>query len=228
MLRRHPDLAALARAMADELPTLVQRSLDETFACHLVLSGGNTPLALYDELVARGRDYLPWDEINLWWGDERCVPPDHADSNFGAAKARLIQPLGLDSSLWHRMRGEDEPEEAAKGYEDHIYNCFGDNPQFSVIFLGIGDDGHTASLFPGVQIPPDRIVIATKSPKGQPRISMTPKIINGARHVRFLVSGAGKANALAGIVKGTSDAPARLIENEDLCWLVDEAAAKGV
>jgi 6-phosphogluconolactonase len=227
-VRRHADLPAIARAMADELPALVQRSLDETFACHLVLSGGNTPRALYKELVARGREFLPWDEVNLWWGDERCVPPDHADSNFGMAKAELIRPLGLDSSLWHRMKGEDEPEAAAKAYEEHIYNSFGDNPVFSVVFLGIGADGHTASLFPGVSIDPARIVIASKAPSGQPRITLTPKLINAARHVRFLVAGADKAETLAGIVKGTSNAPARLIQNADLDWLVDDAAAKNL
>ena len=224
----YPDLPALARAMADELPALVRRSLDDTFNCHLVLSGGNTPRALYRELVARGREFLPWDEINLWWGDERCVPPEHADSNFGAAKADLIDPLKLDSSLWHRMKGEAEPEAAAKAYEDHIYNSFGDNPVFSIVFLGIGDDGHTASLFPGTQIDPARIVIASKAPSGQPRISLTPKIINTARHVRFLVSGDKKADALAGVVTGSSNAPARLIENPDLQWLVDEAAARSL
>src|SRR5688572_6484741 len=123
-VRRHPDLAAVARAMADELPSLVQKSIDETFECHLVLSGGNTPKALFKELVSRGREYLPWDQINLWWGDERCVPRDHEESNFGMAYAELIEPLGIDSSLVHRMRGEDPPDEAAKAYEEHIYNSF--------------------------------------------------------------------------------------------------------
>jgi len=225
-VQRFPDLPALARAMADELPALVQRAVDETFACHLVLSGGNTPLALYDELARRGRSFLPWDSINLWWGDERCVPPDHPESNFGAAKARLIDALGLDSSLWHRMKGEDDPDAAARAYEEHIYNSFGDNPVFSVVFLGIGDDGHTASLFPGQPIDPARIVIATRSPTGQFRISMTPKLVNAARAVRFLVSGTAKATALAGIIQGTADVPARLISNPDLAWLVDDDAAQ--
>ncbi|MDQ3335365.1 MAG: 6-phosphogluconolactonase [Myxococcota bacterium] len=227
-VRRHADLAALARAMADELPALVRRSLDETSACHFALSGGNTPRALYQELVARGRAFLPWDRIDLWWGDERCVPPDHPESNFGMAKAELIQPLNLDSSRWHRMHGEDEPAAAAQAYEDHIYGCLGSSPVFTVAFLGIGDDGHTASLFPGGAIDLARIVIAAKAPSGQPRLSMTPKLINAARHVRFLVAGASKAEALAGIVNGTSNAPARLIENGDLQWLVDEGAAKGI
>jgi 6-phosphogluconolactonase len=223
---RYADLPALARGMADELPTLVQRSLDDTDGCHLVLSGGNTPRALFHELVARGRSFLPWDQIDLWWGDERCVPPDHPDSNFGAAKTHLIDPLGL--TRLHRMRGEDEPAAAARAYEEHIFDAFGDAPVFSVVLMGIGTDGHTASLFPDTQIDPARIVIASKAPSGQARISLTPKIINTARHVRFLVSGAEKATMLAGIINGTISVPARLIHNADLQWLADEAAAKGI
>jgi 6-phosphogluconolactonase len=220
---RYPDLGALAKGVADELKGLVEQSLNETFACHLVLSGGSTPKALYKELVARGRDYLPWDEINLWWGDERCVPPDHADSNFGMANAELIKPLGLDSSLWHRMKGELPPEEGAKGYEDHIYNSFGDHPKFNIVFLGLGTDGHTLSLFPGAAIDPERIVITTKAPNGMPRISMTPKIVNVAHNRRFLAAGGDKAHVLAAVVKGTGKFPAQLIA--DASWHVDEAAA---
>ena len=226
MVRRYLDLPAIARAMADELPALVQRSLAETSACHIALPGGNTPRALFAELVARGRDYLPWDQIDVWWGDERCVPPDHAESNFGMAKAALIDPLGLRQC--HRMEGERAPEPAAQAYEDQIYKVVGERPVFAVIFLGIGDDGHTASLFPGKSIDPARIVIASNAPSGQARISMTPRLINDARHVRFLVSGAAKADALAGIIKKTSDAPARSIQNADLQWLVDEAAARSL
>lgn len=227
-VQRYPDLAAIAKAMADELPGLVQRTLDETFSsAHFVLSGGNTPQALFGELVARGRGFLPWDDIHLWWGDERCVPPDHPDSNFGAAKRLLIDPLGLDASMWHRMKGEDPPEQAAKAYEDHIYNSFGDNPVFSVVFMGIGTDGHTASLFPGTPIDPERIVIASQAPSGQPRISMTPKIVNAARHVRFLVAGDEKADVLAKVLQG-GDVPARQIQNADLVWLVDEPAARSL
>lgn len=225
VVQRYPDLAAIARAMTDELPGLVQRARDETSACHLVLSGGGTPRALYRELVARGRAFLPWDEIDLWWGDERCVPPDHPDSNFGMAKAELIDPLGLASSRWHRMQGEDPPAAAARAYEDHIYAALGATPAFAIVLLGLGDDGHTASLFPGTPIDPARIVIASRAPSGQPRITLTPKLVNTARHVRFLVSGEAKAPALAGVIHGTTDAPARLIHNADLRWLVDEAAA---
>jgi 6-phosphogluconolactonase len=228
MVRRYADLTALAKGMADELPGLVQRTIDETFSsAHLVLSGGNTPQALFTELAARGREFLPWDDIHLWWGDERCVPPDHPDSNFGAAKRLLIDPLELDSSMWHRMKGEDPPEEAAKAYEEHIYNSFGDNPVFSVVLMGIGTDGHTASLFPNTQIDPERIVIASTAPSGQPRISMTPKLINAARHVRFLVSGDEKADVLTKILQG-ADLPAHQITNPDLAWLVDEPAARNL
>lgn len=210
-IRRYRDLAAIARAMADELPSLLGEG------GHLVLSGGNTPRALHAELVARGRDFLPWDAIDLWWGDERCVPPDHADSNFGMAKATLIDPLGL--TRHHRMRGEDPPEDAARAYAEALPTGL------TVVLLGIGADGHTASLFPGKPIA-DRDVIASVAPNGQPRISLTPRVINAAAHVRFLVTGDEKAEPLAGIVHGTSTAPATLIQNPDLAWLVDDAAAQ--
>lgn len=209
MIHRHRDLAAIARAMADELPALLGRG------GHLALSGGNTPRALHAELVARGREFLPWDAIDLWWGDERAVPPDHADSNFGMAKATLIDPLGL--TRWHRMRGEDPPEDAARAYEAELASL-------DVVLLGIGSDGHTASLFPGRPIDPERRVIASVAPSGQPRISLTPRAINAAGHVRFLVTGAEKAPVLAEILHGTSSVPATLVRNSDLAWLVDEAA----
>ena len=222
MLHRHADLAAIARAVADELPALLANG------GHIALSGGNTPKALFDELVARGRDFLPWDSIDLWWGDERCVPPDHADSNFGMAKRALIDPLGLDASLWHRMKGELEPDAGAKAYQEHIHGCLGSTPVFTLIFLGIGADGHTASIFPDTVLDPDRIVTSTLAPSGQPRITMTPTLINTARHVRFLVSGAEKSAALAGIVNNKGNYPAKLIQGADVVWHVDEAAAKGI
>ena len=227
MLHRHRDLSAIARAAADELAILLAGGGS------LVLPGGNTPKALFAELVSRGRDFLPWDSIDLWWGDERCVPPTHADSNFGMAKANLIDPLKLDSSLWHRMKGELEPDAAAKAYQEHVYACLGETPVFDVILLGIGSDGHTASIFPDTVIDPDRIVTSTLAPSGQPRITkprvtMLPRLINAARHVRFLVSGAEKAEALAGIVGNKGNYPAKLIQNADLVWHVDDAAAKGL
>lgn len=225
-VHRHADLAALARAAADELAVLVRRTLDDTSACHLVLPGGTTPKALFAELVARGRAFLPWDQIDLWWGDERCVPPDHPESNFGMAKAALIDPLQLDSSLWHRIAGELEPTAGAKAYEEHIYNCFGDHPVMSIVLLGLGADGHTASIFPDTPIDHERIVISSSAPSGQPRITMTPDLINAAHHVRFLVSGEAKAAALAGIVHNKGNYPAKLIQNRDLAWHVDAAAAQ--
>jgi len=226
-VRRFPDLTGVAKAMADELPAIVKSAIESPLAeCHLVLSGGSTPKALFKELLARGREFLPWDSIHLWWGDERCVPRDHPESNFGMAYTQLIEPLGIDASLVHRMRGEELPADAAKAYEEHIYNSFGDNPVFTLQLLGMGPDGHTASLFPGQPIDPDRIVITTLAPNGHSRITMTPKLINASTHRRFLVAGAEKSDVLAKVIDGTGNYPAQLIQNAD--WLVDEAAAKGL
>ena len=227
-VHRHRDLPAIARAAADELAPLVTRTLEAGGGCHLALPGGNTPKALFAELVARGRAYLPWDAIDLWWGDERCVPPDHADSNYGMAKAALIDPLKLDAARVHRMRGEDEPDAAARAYEAELRERIGAQPVLSVVFLGIGADGHTASIFPDTVLDPDRLVIASSAPSGQPRITLTPGLINAARHVRILVTGEAKAEALAGIVGNKGNYPAKLIQNADLAWHVDDAAAKGL
>lgn len=223
MLHRHPDLTALARAAADELADLVRRSLAETGACHIALPGGETPKALFAELVARGRGWLPWDEIDLWWGDERGVPPDHPESNFGMAKAALLDPLQL--ARYHRIEGEREAPDAAKAYEQEIRERLGPAPAPSIVLLGIGADGHTASIFADTVLDLDRLVISSSAPSGQPRITMTPELINAARHVRFLVSGAAKAHALAGVVGNKGNYPAKLIQNADLAWHVDAAAA---
>lgn len=214
MLHRHPDLAALARAVADELPALLGTG------SHVALPGGNTPKALFAELVSRGRDFLPWDGITVWWGDERCVPPDHADSNFGMAKRTLLDPLRLRT--YHRIEGELDPHDAARRYETLVRDV-----QLDVVLLGIGADGHTASIFPDTVLDPDHLVTSTLAPSGQPRVTMTPSLINKARHVRFLVAGADKAGALAGIVNNKGNYPAKLIQGADVVWHVEEAVAKG-
>lgn len=225
-LHRHRDLPAIGRAAADELKLLVERALADGPACHLALSGGHTPTALFTELVARGPGYLPWDAIHLWWVDERAVPPDHAESNFGMAKAKLIDPLRLPAARLHRMRGEDDPEAAARAYEAELRAALGDHPAMTVAFMGIGADGHTASIFPDTTIDPDRLVMASSAPSGQPRITMTPELLNASRHVRFLVTGAAKAHALAGIIDNKGNYPAKLIQNADLVWHVDDDAAQ--
>ena len=124
-----PDL--VARAAADQLAAIVHAT---PRTCHVALSGGSTPKRLFQLLASRGRDFLPWDRVELWWSDERCVPPDHPDSNYGMANATLITPLQLDRSRIHRMEGERDPEHAAADYEALLIDTLGTAPSVDLDF----------------------------------------------------------------------------------------------
>lgn len=235
-VRRFADLDALSRAAADELIELAQAAVAARGRFHVALSGGSTPRRLFELLAARGKDALPWDQIELWWGDERCVPPDHADSNYGMAREHLIRPLGLDEARVHRMHGELDPGASARAYEDELRAALGEPPVLDYALQGMGPDGHTASLFPGsaglAETRRSVIANAVRSPLvpggAATRITLTAPAINRARHVRFLVAGADKAGALAAVLEGPREPqryPAQLIEALDVAWLVDEAAA---
>ncbi|HEY6034187.1 MAG TPA: 6-phosphogluconolactonase [Kofleriaceae bacterium] len=223
------DLDALSRAAADDFTALVS-STDRTF--HVALSGGSTPKKLFDELVRRGRAALPWERIELWWGDERCVPPDHPDSNYGMTKQHLIDPLELDPAKIHRLEGERPPIQAAADYERALVAALGAPPVFDLVWLGMGPDGHTASLFPhsaGVRDKTSYVIAnAVDSPltKGPTtRLTITLPVIDEAHHVRFLVGGADKAETLARVARGPGELyPSSLVTAADLVWFVDRAA----
>jgi 6-phosphogluconolactonase len=234
-IRRFADLDALSHAAADELGAIARAAIAERGRCSIALSGGSTPKHLFGLLARAGRGALPWDHIDLWWGDERAVPPDHPDSNYGMAREALLAPLGLDAAHVHRMAGELDPVAAARAYEDELVAALGAPPIFDLVLLGMGPDGHTASLFPGSAALAEtrRWVVANvvTSPLvhgSATRITLTAPAINAARHVRFLVTGADKAAALAQVVEGARDPeryPSQLIAPADLAWLVDPAAA---
>jgi len=223
------DLDALSRAAADDFTALVS-STDRTF--HVALSGGSTPKKLFDELVHRGRAALPWERIELWWGDERCVPPDHPDSNYGMTKQHLIDPLELDPAKIHRLEGERAPIQAAADYARALVSALGAPPVFDLVWLGMGPDGHTASLFPhsaGVRDKTSYVIAnAVDSPltKGPAtRLTITLPVIDAAHHVRFLVGGADKADTLAQVARGPSELyPSSLVTAADLVWFIDRAA----
>jgi 6-phosphogluconolactonase len=209
------DLDALARAAADDFATLVAAKAG-TF--HVALSGGSTPTRLFDLLATR--DDIPWHRIELWWGDERCVPLDHPDSNFGMAKRHLIDPLGL--TRVHPMIDADS-------YERDLCEALGQPPVLDLVWLGVGKDGHTASLFPGSPAldQHDRYVVLNHvdSPLTHgktTRITLTFPALAAARHTRFLVAGADKAHAVA-----HDNNPAHRVTGADVQWFVDAAAARG-
>jgi 6-phosphogluconolactonase len=181
-----------------------------------MLAGGGTPLPVYRELAQLE---LPWDRLLVYFGDERCVPPDHADSNYRAIQEALF-PSGLPQGLQlHRMHGEDEPAAAAAAYAailpDHI----------DVLLLGTGEDGHTASLFPGspALAETERLVLPVIGSKPPPqRLTVTPPVIRGAHKILVLASGGGKAAALRQAWE-QGDLPVALARQGD--WLLDRAAA---
>lgn len=240
-VRRFADLEALSRAAADDLAAIAAAAVRARGVCHIALSGGSTPRRLFQILVERGGDALPWRQLGLWWGDERTVPPDHADSNYRMAREALIDPaarFGVIPAQVHRMAGE-RPDHAAAAadYESAVVVALGTPPRFDVALQGMGPDGHTASLFPGSPALSDATHWVVANPVDSPvahgkttRLTLTAPAINAARHVRFLVAGTDKAAALAQVLTGPRDPasyPSQLIAptDGDVVWFVDAAAA---
>lgn len=230
-LRVFPDAAALYCAAAEAIAGALRARLESKLKATLVLSGGNTPKEVY-RLLAATRYVVEWERVEFFWGDERCVPPSSVDSNFRMAQETLLANLEVPQDHVHRIRGElPDSEEAARLYEDEIRSAFAEAgvPRLDIVVLGMGTDGHTASLFPATHWDENRLVITNEAPiPPRRRISMTPRLLNAAEHVFFLVSGPGKASALKKVLDDPScDCPARRIQptNGTLTWMVDSAAA---
>jgi 6-phosphogluconolactonase len=221
----------LAEAAAREFVAKAGEAIEERGRSAVVLAGGSTPKATYGVLA---RDYagrIDWSKVHVFFGDERTVPPDHEDSNYRMARESLLDHIRVGSV--HRIRCELPPDEAATAYEQELRDFFGEElPRFDLILLGIGADGHTASLFPetpALEVA-DRWVVSNPVPKlDTNRITLTVPVINAARSVDFLVAGEDKAEALKEILEGDADPrkyPARLIQppgGPD--WMLDRAAA---
>jgi 6-phosphogluconolactonase len=228
-----PDSVKLARAAADEFRRLAEAAVQERGRFSVALSGGNTPRAVYSLLASEHRQ-LPWDRIHIFFGDERHVPPDHPDSNFRMASESLLSKVAIPEKNVHRIRAELEADDAAKEYEQELREFFHlidhEWPRFDLIFLGIGEDGHTASLFPGSKALTEasRRVVANWVEKFKTfRITLSFPVLNHAAEVVFLVSGAGKAQILSEILRpGSKKYPAQNVqpENGRLLWLVDQDA----
>jgi 6-phosphogluconolactonase len=200
---------------------------------HFVLAGGSTPKRVYEQLAA-ARD-IDWNSIHVWFSDERTVWPGHQEANFRMATESLLGNIEIPAGNVHRMPGEDDPHQAAEHYsgaiEAHVPLGPDRWPEFDLILLGMGDDGHTASLFPGTAALQEwtRIAVANEVPQlDTRRITLTYPVLNSGRHVMFLVAGEGKAGALAQVIAGGESAPpasrVRPVRGE-LRWFVDRAAA---
>lgn len=233
------DPRAVTSAAVEVVVEAASRAIDAAGRFNVALCGGSTPRAVFQQLAAPGyADRIEWEAVHVFWGDERCVPPSDPSSNYAMAKEMLLDHVGVRPGHIHRILGEDDPEAAAGAYERLLRRSFstpqGDpghqtGSRFDLVLLGMGEDGHTASLFPGTPAVTEtqRWVMPVESPvPPRRRVSLTPPVINAAAEKLFLVTGEAKAPALAGVLSGPKDPqtfPAQVIE--DARWLVDEAAA---
>ena len=215
---------------ADFILAQAQHALGERNEFRIALSGGNTPRPVYTRLAAIGRD-LPWDLIRITFGDERCVPPDDAESNFRMARETLLAPAAVPEQSILRLRGELDPQTAAQEYQDHLDDIAaeGGEPIYrhDLILLGLGDDGHTASLFPETAALDETIrrVMANFVPKFNTwRLTFTFPLINAARHILFLVGASKNPALIERVLQGDSQYPAARVNPSagDVTWMIGE------
>jgi 6-phosphogluconolactonase len=235
------NATALCQAAAQEFVRAAEAAVRAKGSCTVALSGGSTPKNLYTLLAsdATWRAQAPWDQIHFFWGDERHVPPEHADSNYRMAYEAMLSKVPIPPTNVHRIKGEySDAGLVAHEYEQTLREVFrlsaGQFPRFDLVFLGLGPEAHTASLFPGTRALDEwqRLVVANWVGKfDTDRITMTAPVFNNATDVIFLVSGEEKALALKAVLHGRYEPeqlPAQLIRPHRgrLIWLVDQAAAR--
>jgi 6-phosphogluconolactonase len=233
------DSQATAHRAAAQVTALLAEAIAASGRATIALSGGRTPRTLYETLVQPPyRDRVAWPLVEWFWGDERPVPPDHPESNYRLAAETLFVHLPVDPRRVHRVPTELGAEAAATAYESVLRTVFaasaGAVPEFDLILLGLGSDGHIASLFPGTAAlhEAERLVIANQVPQlGTTRITFTPPLIRAARHILVLVTGADKAAAVREALEGPDDPeriPAHLLRRVrgSVLWMLDQAAAR--
>jgi len=234
MIRIFNDLEGISQAAAEIFDNLAGEAIATRGRFCVALSGGSTPRRLYEILAAAPfREQVNWQAVNIFWGDERCVPADDLRSNFRMARETLLNHVPLPAENIYPMRGDLPPMEAAAQYESELRGYFGNQPPtLDLILLGLGDNAHTASLFPHTPVLTEikrwaaEVYVAELD---MYRVTLTAPLINQADQVVFLVSGAGKALALHNVLKGAyqpQEYPAQLIHPNSghLLWLVDKAA----
>jgi 6-phosphogluconolactonase len=231
------DGNALARAEAERIVTLASAAIAARGRFTIALSGGSTPRTLYSLLATPPfASRIDWSRVHVFWGDERCVPPDHPESNFRMTREALLDRVPIPQANVHRIAGEDDPEAAAGAYE-HALRAFFEVPEgppertFDLVLLGMGDDGHTASLFPGTAaVDETRRWVVPNHGRGMWRITLTPIALDAADAITFLVAGATKADRLHDVLEEPPQSPplpAQLIHptHGALTWMIDAAAA---
>jgi 6-phosphogluconolactonase len=227
VIRNFPNLDTLTDAAAEAVADSLRAAVAARGEFVLALAGGSTPRPLYERLAAAPYRHLPWDRVHFFWGDERCVPPDHLDSNYRLAAEALLAHLDLRPEQIHRLPGELAPPAGAAQAEAELRAFFADreprdgSPVFDLILLGAGPDGHTASLFPGRPALEEtqRWVVAEDHPGRPPlvpRLTLTLPVLNAARAVLFLVAGVEKRP----VVEHPERYPAGRVQGADVTWLV--------
>jgi 6-phosphogluconolactonase len=233
-LRVFDTPAQVAAALADAFVEAARNAFLAHARFNVALAGGTTPKATYTLLAQPPySDAIDWNAVHFFFGDERCVPPDHEQSNYRMADLALFEPLGISDEQVHRMRGEDDPAQAAASYRDDLIATLGAQPKLDLVMLGMGPDGHTASLFPGANplTGEDELVRAVYAPsQSQWRITLTPRVLNAAQTVIFAAEGTSKTAALKAVREGPYDPshfPAQIVAplSGELIWLVDRSAA---
>lgn len=233
---RFADAEALASAAADEIATRVDAGLATNPRFSLVLAGGDTPRRAYELLAARHARRIAWDRVHVFWSDERCVPPIEKDSNYAMAREALLSRIPIPEANVHRMPVDDAPPAiAAEEHERQLVAFFGNaTPGFDLVLLGVGEDGHTASLFPGDAATREkkRLVVAVRTEAKPPpwRLTLTFPVLDGSRDVLFLVAGAKKRAVVQAVVADHDAAakrfPAAAVSPRgQLDWFVDAAAS---
>lgn len=236
----HADADALADGAAARVQAAAREAVAARGRVVVALAGGGTPRALHARLVALGPDALPWPRTHVVFGDERCVPPDDPASNYGMARDTLLAHVPVPAAQVHRMEGERPPAEAARRYEDVLRTLAAPDdaaPFVDLLLLGMGADGHTASLFPGTPALAEgaRWVVPAEAPPGttpRQRLTLTVPALSRARTVLVLAAGAEKRDAIARARREPPDAPdalpvARVRGRAATVWLLDAAATAG-
>ncbi len=234
----YPDRAALSRAAAEKFVQLAKEAIAARGRFTVALSGGSTPRELYAQLASNAyRGQVAWEKSYFFWGDERTVPPDHPDSNFRMANEALLSHVPVPPENIQRFLAEKNPEVAATDYEHTLHDFFGNQlPRFDLVLLGLGTNGHTASLFPHTSALNEktRWAVAVWVPElNTNRLTLTVPVLNHAANIVFLVAGSDKAQVVREVLHGPYEPerlPAQLIQPDDgkLLWLLDQDAAKNI
>lgn len=227
--------AGFAKMLSEKIADLLKTKNE----LNIALSGGNTPIELFMILAVEFKDKIEWNKLNFYWVDERCVPPDSPESNFGNAYNTIFRNVHISPARLHRIKGEADPKKEAVRYSELVKHNVPQNdalPSFDIILLGLGDDGHTASIFPNQMqlLTSEKLYDTAIQPKtGQTRITMTGRLINNAKCIYFLVSGINKVVVLNDIMNCDEKAkqyPASFINPDfgELFWVVDESVYNAV